>query len=75
MRLHPPPRSPTKAEISRRPPKGAQLAGFAALGFVSAESNSVPAGILGGLSLALGIPFPGNGDRRRQRRGSNVATV
>ena len=54
---------------------GPQLAGFAALGLVSAETNSVQEGILGGLSLALGIPFPGNGDRRQQRRGSNVATV
>jgi hypothetical protein len=30
---------------------------------------------LGELSLALGIPFPGNGDRRQQRRGSNVSTA
>ena len=34
------------------------MTGFAALGLVSAESNSVQEGILGGLSLAPGIPFP-----------------
>jgi hypothetical protein len=44
------------------------LAGFAAGGSVFAETNSVHEGISGELSLALGIPFPGNGDRRQQRR-------
>jgi hypothetical protein len=39
------------------------------------ETNSVHEGISGESSLALGIPFPGNGDRRQKRRGSNVSTV
>jgi hypothetical protein len=63
-----PPRILANAEISWQPPNGPQLAGIAAGGSVSAETNSVHEGISGELSLALGIPFPGNGDRRQQRR-------
>src|SRR5437868_443178 len=73
--LHPPPRSLANGEISWQPRNGAQLAGFAVLGLVSAETNSVHLRISGELSLAHGNPFPGNGDRRQQRRGSSVAIV
>jgi hypothetical protein len=59
-------------EISCWLANGPDLAGFIVRGSVSAETNSVQEGILGGLSLALGIPFPGNGDRRQRRLGSNV---
>ena len=62
-------------EISPRLPKGPQLAGSDVGVSVSVETFSGLEAILGELSLALGIPFPGNGDRRQQRRGSNVATV
>ena len=73
--LHPPPRILANGEISWQPRNGAQLAGFAVLGLVSAGTKPVHEGISGVLSLALGIPFPGNGDRRQRRRGLNVATL
>ena len=73
--LRGPPHILANAEISWQPPNGPQLAGIAAGGSVSAETNSVHEGISGELSLALGIPFPGNGDRRQQETRSNVSTV
>ena len=66
-----PPRTLSNREISPRLPKGPQLAGSDVGVSVSVETFSGLEAILGELSLALGIPFPGNGDRRQQRRGSN----
>ena len=70
-----PPRTLSNREISLRLPKGPQLAGSDVGVSVSVETISGQEAILGELSLALGIPFPGNGDRCQQRRGSNVSTV
>ena len=75
IRLHPPPRTLSNREVSLRLPKGPQLAGSDVGVSVSVETFSGLEAILGELSLALGIPFPGNGDRRQQRRGSNVSTA
>jgi hypothetical protein len=66
---------PSHREVSLRLPKGPQLAGSDVGVSVSVETFSGLEAILGELSLALGIPFPGNGDRCQQRRGSNVSTV
>src|SRR5262249_60701503 len=74
-RLHPPPRPLSNREIPPRLPNGPHLAGSDVGVSVSVETFSRLEAILGELSLALGIPFPGNGDRCQQRRGSNVATV
>jgi hypothetical protein len=57
-----PPRIPANREISPRLPKGPQLAGSDVGVSVSVETFSGLEAILGELSLALGIPFPGNGD-------------
>src|SRR5262245_34567569 len=74
LRLLPgPPRTLSNREISPRLPKGPQLAGSEVGVSVSVETFSGREAFLGELSLALGIPFPGNGDRRQQRRGSNVS--
>src|SRR5262249_16065902 len=70
-----PPRTRSNREISSRLPKGPQLAGSDVGVSVSVETFSRLEAIFGELCLALGIPFPGNGDRCQQRRGSNVATV
>ena len=70
-----PPRTLSNREVSLRLPKGPQLAGSDVGVSVSVETFSGLEAILGELSLALGIPFPGNGDRCQQRRGSNVSTV
>src|SRR5262245_3230698 len=66
-----PPGSPRFAEISRRLANSPELAGFraAARSLQSANWISVPVSVL--LSLGLEITFPGNGDRRPQRLGSN----
>jgi hypothetical protein len=58
-------------ETSKRPAIGGSDVGVS----VSVETFSGREAFSGELSLALGIPFPGNGDRRQQRRGSNVSTA
>jgi hypothetical protein len=69
-----PPGSPAFAEISRRLMNTPELAGFreAARSLQLANWISVPVSVL--LSLGLEVSFPGNGDRERQRPGSNAGS-
>src|SRR3981189_2620604 len=55
---HPPPRTLSNREISRRRPRSPQLARSCGCVSVSAETFSGLKAILGGLSLGRGIPFP-----------------
>ena len=55
--------------------KGPAIGGLLRLRFGLRETVSGLKAILGVLSLGRGIPFPGNGDRARQRLGSNVAVT